>query len=307
MSETHVRTQEGPQRVLYGNGLPFSQKLADNVDTLTLRVQKGKASLLILDGGVGEGKTTLATHLADYLQGWEIALDSKAPQLAMGGQEFTRKLRICFKMGLLVIIYDEAGDFNKRGSISRFNAMINRIFETFRAFRIIVILVLPSFHVLDSDLFDKNIPRLLVHCHSRGDDYGSFSAYSLYRMMYLKHHMQKLVVKSHAYKLVEANFHGEFLDLPPARSKILDTTSTKGKLETLKAAEIKIEGLVSYYDLAMRVSRSVLWVKQAVSKLGLEHKRVIDRRKYFDEQIVATLADLIAEGGLVEQKKKGKK
>lgn len=294
---THVKVGRGWQRVRYGNNLPFSQKLADNLDTLKLRVKKGKASLLIIDGGVGEGKTTLSVECADYLEGREIDLSRQSPHLAMGGKEFVRKLRQCHKLGHKVIVYDEAGDFNKRGALTRFNALLNRVFETFRGFRIVVILVLPSFHVIDNDLFDKNIPRLLVHTHSRGDDYGRFSAYSLYRMLYLKHHMKKLVVKSNAYRFTRANFHGEFLDLLPERSAHLDRTSTTGKIAELKGAEIKIEGLVSYMEIAQRVSRSVVWVKQTVNKLGLKHRRVIDRRKYFDEQIVNTLVDHIEQGG----------
>lgn len=281
------------RRVLYGNGLPFSQKLAENLQDLTLRVKKNKASLIIIDGGVGEGKTTLAVEVADFIQGAEISLVDKAPQIAQGGQEFMKKLRACYELKKKAVIYDEAGDFNRRGALTRFNAMLNRVFETFRAFQIVVILVLPSFDVIDNDLYDKNIPRLLLHCHERGDSYGQFSGYSLYRMMYIKHMMKKLVVKSHAYQRVDQNFRGEFLNLSREREKQLDRLSTKSKLGTLKAQEIKSEGLLSYAEIATKLARSVVWVKKKTSELRIRHKRVVDRKKYFDEGVVDLLADHI--------------
>ena len=52
---------------LYKHGLPFSEKLAENVKDLIARIDLNKASLIVIDGGVGEGKTTLAVHIADYV------------------------------------------------------------------------------------------------------------------------------------------------------------------------------------------------------------------------------------------------
>ena len=71
-------------------------------------------------------------------------------------------MNVCYQERFPAAGYDEAGDFNKRDSLSNFNAMINRTFETFRAFKIVVVLVLPSFSVLDNQLFDNMIPRLLL-------------------------------------------------------------------------------------------------------------------------------------------------
>lgn len=286
----------------YENGLPFSQKLAENMDDLIARVDGKKAAMLIIDGGVGEGKTTLAVQVADYVNSKhgqpEITLNVKGhPQLGLGGAEFMKQLRICYHAGYVIIIYDEAGDFNRRGALTRFNAMLNRVFETYRGFKIIVILCLPSFHVLDKDLFDKNIPRLLLHLDSRTMKAGNFKGYSLYRMMYIQEKMKKLVVKSFAYDLERSNFRGHFLDLPPERCKKLDKLSTEGKLKTLKDAEIKIEGLLSYSDLAKKLTRSVVWVRMAVGKLKIKQKRTINRLKYFDELALNALAEHLDETG----------
>ena len=285
---------------IYNHGLPFSEKLGENLNDLDDRIQKKFAALLIIDGGVGQGKTTLMVEVMDYINKLhglpEISLDQKDhPQIAMGGEQFLKQLRVCFDKKLPVIGYDEAGDFNRRGSLTRFNAMINRTFETFRAFKILVILSLPSFHVLDNDLFDKNIPRMLLHLENRTQKQGNFRGYSLYRALYIKHKMKKLVVKSIAYQLVEPNFYGHFLDLSPERSKQLDILSTKGKMSHLRKSEIEIQGLLSYSDLAKKLGRSMLWTRIAVNKLKVKHKAIIDRKKYFDDEALNRLADYLDE------------
>lgn len=290
------------KKYLYDHGLPFSEKLGENIQDLVTRVKKGKAAMIIIDGGVGEGKTTLAVEIADYInkhyEQEQIALIyKKHPQLATGGEAFLKQLRECYILLLPVIAYDEAGDFNRRGSLTRFNAMLNRTFETYRAFKIIVILCLPSFWVLDNDLFFKGIPRLLLHLDSRSDQYGNFRGYSLYRMMYIRDRMQKLVVKTFAYDLVEPNFQGHFLDLEPERAKQLDKISTEGKLKSLQKAEVKIEGLMGYGELAHKLGRSIVWCRMAVGKLKLKPKRVISKAKYFDDTVLNRLADYLDEVG----------
>ena len=294
---------------LYEHGLPFSEKLAENLKDLVDRIRFNKASMIIVDGGVGEGKTTLMVEMADHINSLydfpDISLELKNhPQLALGGADFLKQLRLCYEKKLVVIIYDEAGDFNRRGALTRFNAMLNRTFETFRGFKILVILGLPSFSVLDSDIMNKQIPRLLLHVSQRTEESGHFKGYSLYRMMYIKDKMKKLVVKPFAYDLVEPNFYGHFLDLDPVRANQLDKISTKGKMDVLKKAEVQIEGLMNYSEMAKKLGRSVVWARMVVSKLRIKPTRLISRVRYFDETIVNRLADYLEEGGLKDDKKK---
>lgn len=276
-------------KYLYNNGLPFSSKLDENLDDLKERVLKNnKAALIIVDGAIGEGKTTLCVHIGDYLTGEEIVFNE---QLAMGGQDFTKKLRVCFTKKYVVIVYDEAGDFNRRGSLTRFNAMLNRVFETYRAFKIIVILSLPLFSVLDNDLFDKQIPRLLIHCFDRNNEYGDYKAYSLYRMLFIREKMKKLTIKTAAYGMTEPNFRGHFKDLSPARRRKLDLFSTQGKFAMLELADIQFKGLLSYDDIARKLAKSVIWVKQKTSKLKIPHKKTYKRKRYFESSVIDRLLE----------------
>lgn len=270
--------------------LPFSEDLAQNLNDLLDRVAKNKASMILIDGGVGEGKTTLAVEIADYLNKKQIKLEVKDhPQLALGGEEFLKNLKKCYTDKLPVLIYDEAGDFHRRGALTRLNNVLNRTFETFRTFHIIVILVLPSFHVLDSDLFYKNIPRLLLHLSGRTEQQGNLEGYSLYRMFYIRDKMTKLIVKSMAYDQVRPNFHGHFRDLEPSRSKALDRISTKGKLATLDKSSIKLEGLINIKDIMGSLGCGYVTAHNRLKAAKIKHVRVIGRTFYYPNNAVEIL------------------
>ena len=247
------------------NKLPFSEILATNLTDLNVRVfTYRKASLIVIDGPLGEGKTTLAVHCADYINSLHNLepIDLKGPQLGLGGEQFLDKMEVCFDNKLPVIIYDEAGDFSKRGALSRFNAMINRMFEMFRAYKVIVIMCLPLFEVLDSNLFDKKIPRLLLNLYDRSLNQGNFKGFSYDRMSWVKYKMSKIPIKSYAYNYVDPNFYGHFKDLDDERSQALDRISTANKRASNTKERIKYEGLVSrkavsYTHLTLPTNREV--------------------------------------------------
>ena len=285
---------------MYKGGFVFTKELGENLDLQYERVKvNNKASLIIIDGGVGEGKTTLALHCADYLN----KLDGKGEvdiksgdQVGLGGEDFLKKMRICHEKDLPVVIYDEAGDFGKRQALTKFNAMLNRTFETFRAFKIVVIIVLPSFSVLDNSIFDKAIPRMLIHCYGRNQTHGKFKVFSLNRMMYVRHYMKKEVIKPRAYSKQYPNVHGMFKNLSIARCKALDEVSTQGKLDELLSSEVKIQGLVGFADIGTRMGKSVRWAQEAIKELKIKPVRVIKSKKYFDESLVDILVDYTLTG-----------
>lgn len=290
----------------YETGFSFDAKLAENIRDIYYRVKKtNKGGAIIIDGGIGEGKTTLGVEVADYIN----ELDGKPPivinkkegfQIGMGGVAFIRNLQRAFKEDMPCVIYDEGGDFNRRGALTQFNQMLNRIFETYRAFKVVVIICLPSFKSIDGSLLEKNIPRLLIHCEQRTLERGSFKAYSLYRMFYVLDYMKKIKVPSFAYQIVKPNFQGDFLNLTPERETALDLLSTTSKLKEAEIAEIKLDGLISAKDLSRKLAKSTAWVSLALRDLQIKPVRKISRMNYYQEELAL---DALYNYNLRERKK----
>ena len=272
---------------LYKNGLPFSNGLPENINDLKERIELKKASLIVIDGGVGEGKTTLAVQVADYFQQSPINLKK---QLSMGGKEFQEKFKVCIDEGLRVIIYDEAGDFNRRGALTSFNSMLNRVFETYRGYKILVILALPNFGVLDKVLFENQIPRLLIHCYGRSQNYGNYKGYSLLRMFYLRDKMSRLTVPPQAYGRVEPNFFGHFKDLNPSRSQELENISLEGKKKVLNTNIEKInKNLFSSHEITKICNRSTAWLSLKLTELNIKPNYKQGKTCYYSDEIVERL------------------
>lgn len=273
------------QRVYNSSGLPFLKPLDTNIQELQERVNRKKASLIIIDGGIGEGKTTLVTHVLDYinsLNGLPL-IDLGGEQLAMGGSDFMNKIRICYDKKMPCIGYDEAGDFSKRGSLTAFNAMLNRTFDTFRAFKCIVVLALPNFNVLDNSLMDKNIPRFLLHLEDRTNNQGNYDCFSLYRMCLLKARINKYKIKNYAFAKIHPNFKGHFLDLCPERSAQLDEICTKNKLSISQKNQMKLEGLMSIVDMSNKFSNTTRTINNWIKDLKLKPTSVIGGKNYYNQ------------------------
>jgi len=281
--------------MVYDSGLYFSNVLKKNIDICLERIKINKAVLIIIQGGLGEGKTTLMKEMLDYInqkQGFKKVDMKLGIQIAIGGADFVKKIRLCYENNLPCCGYDEAGDFSKRGSLTYFNAMLNRTFETYRAFKCVVILTLPNFNVLDNDLFDKKIPRFMLRLYDRTMNQGNFGGYSLYRMLLIKAKMKKYELKEFAYKKIEPNFHGHFQNLPAEEAELLEKISTKHKIDILQRAEVKMAGLLSYVDLSTKLSRTVGSVRNAVSNLKIKPSRVIKKITYFDNEALNRLEEL---------------
>lgn len=291
---------------LYSHGLPFSQCLADNLLDQKDRVLKlGKASMIIVDGNSGEGKTTLAIEIADFLEGRQIKLKE---QLALGGVEFTNKIREAYQNKKLCVVYDEAGDFDRRGALSRFNRFLNRIFDTYRAYKIIVVLCLPRFFVLDQPIFDKGFPRLLIHCHDRSNCDGNFSGYSLAAMQFMLFYSKKSAIRSRCYISQTPNFRGHFLNLAPARILELDKYSTGGKLDIISKASRKFEGLYTKKELCQELGIGRQALDKKLAQTGIKPALINKQGKFQPKKLYDNKAfEFLSNYGLKSEKKKRKK
>jgi energy-coupling factor transporter ATP-binding protein EcfA2 len=230
----------------------FNKRLPINLDLLKKRIYElKKASLMIIDGYQGEGKSTLAVQVAEYYQQEELDFNI---QYAIGGKDFQTKFDACIEQKKQVIIYDEAGDFDKFSTYTEFNKTMSQFFRTFRTFKIFIILVLPNFNDLDPRIFKNGVPRLLLHCHRKSETRGYFNAYSLWRMEHLRlklRVMSQKILPQEVYKYVRPNFKGEFYDLEEAKRIKLDELSTKGKEDIKANGRIKEAGLITIKQLSL--------------------------------------------------------
>ena len=121
----------------------------------------------------GFGKSNLGLHMTEMwykkLKGKITTKDVK--HVNLDPKEWLEDLRDLKTFECTV--YDEAGDLNTKGALSRFNKDMDRIFETFRQFGIVVIFCLPLFKSLDNNLMDKGLMRWLLHTYGRTETYGN--------------------------------------------------------------------------------------------------------------------------------------
>jgi hypothetical protein len=271
-----------------------------NIDRCIVEKNNKHPVLFIIDGGLSTGKTTFAINIMDMinLKHEQKEVDLFLPaneinQYALGGEDFVKKLRMCYEKGLPVITYDEAGDFSRKGALTKFNKTLNRVFDTFRAYQIIVILVLPNFSKLSKDIFDNKIPTMLIHLKKRHKNYGVAHFYDLKSMYYIMNNMKSDIFPEASYSKVYPNFRTKFKDLTPERSKQLDKLSTFGKKDLLEMAEVRLQGLMSYNDLALQLEKSPLWVKTHIKALAIKPQTIIKRKLYFEQEIFLRLKPLI--------------
>lgn len=290
--------------VLYSHGLPFSEIVAKNINDLIKRIDTNKASCIIIDGQMGEGKTTLAVECGEYTEMvYNQSINTKnfykyndiilKNQLGMGGDDFQEKLQICKDNKHRVIIYDEAGDFSRRGAITQFNQRLNRVFQTFRTFRVLIILCLPCFDILDNDFFKIGVPRLLLNCHNRGESQGDIRGYGLEEMFYLKHYMKKEVVPLKVYQKVTPNFRGHFLNLPESYCAEVDRVSTKAKEETLSSNILKSRGLITRKQIAQKLHITEGAVLKRLLKIKIEPSTQYKKTNYYDESTLLMVKEAV--------------
>lgn len=263
----------------------FDHTLIKNLDTIWHRIEMDKAAMIIIDGGVGEGKTTLACEIAEYYQpGW--IEDRSKELLTMGGDEFMKGLDAAVKNNDKVVVYDEAGDFNTRNALTQFNQRLNRIFETYRQTKKLIILCLPDFTDVDKSLMKKKIPRLLIHTYSRTHKYGRYKGYGLYRMWYLRYKMTKLTVPQMAYGIVWPNFHGFFHNLSQKMADKIGRHSMSGKKSIISSTYLQQQGLLKAQDAAKRlgITRGTL-SRYRKSGLIKETEKTGNRTFYSKEDI----------------------
>jgi len=263
-------------------------RLTLNLIDLKKRVDNKMPTVIVIDGASGQGKTTLADKIADFLEGRFIEWDE---QLGMGAKEFSKLIIPCAEKKHKVIVYDEAGDYNRNGFATRLNAIMERSFDTFRTYNIIVIIVLPLFIRLPDTLFDKCIPRMLIHVYGKEGNRTHMKGYDLEKMLYMRDYVRKKkpAIIQRIYDNQEVLFSGYFHDLPRERSAKLDIhcTRTKNQIQNVGAAELN--GMFTIEQICVKLGRSSGWVYGQLNKMNVKHSYKSGKIAYYNEIAVGRL------------------
>ena len=279
------------QKYIYENGTPLQAKeqINENINALIIRKNEHKPCLLIIDGMPSTGKTTLGTHIMKLINKKhginEIDLTTKTLQIGTGTTQFISKLRPCAEKPFPVIMFDEAGEYNKRGWNSKLNKILDNVMDTFRAYNIIIIMVLHDFQELPKHVWNIKLPTMLIHLKERTGNTGHTYWYSLEQMYWIMHYRKTEVFPERAYDRVTPVFRSHFLDLEPKEAEALDKLSTTAKKEKLMGTEIKIQGLLMARDIAVQIHMSEVWVKQTIRRLKIKEETIYKKRKYYPQQI----------------------
>lgn len=285
------------QRYHYESGLPFSYSLATALDSLIKQVRENnKACSICVDGAIGSGKTILAVQLADYMNGaytkdgenhWsfnpEKAIDFKE-NYGMGSKNFLKNLLICAKKGHRVLIFDEAGDFSKRGSLTKLNADINRAFEICRKFKIIIIIVLPNFFYLDRSIFDKQMIKALFRVNRQSNSYATWRLWGADGIDLIKYYTTKIPIPSQAYNIVRAWNSGNTLPLTEERGCLLEDIGAKSKQNELsRLTEIDTTKFWSCAMIGKEYSVSKMSANRFVNDYDIKVAKVENRTNFYNK------------------------
>jgi hypothetical protein len=268
---------------VYDHGLPFSQVLKESLDSCKVRVmQKNLPVIIIIDGGLGEGKTSAAVQICKYYQNgvWY------PEQVGMGGENFLKVCDWAKDNNVHVAVYDEAGDLSGRGALTRFNRTMNRFFDTYRQYKIIAILCLPVFYNLDHSMFQNKSVQMLINLYGKDVKHGdtNMRVYDRGGVNWLLYRAKiEKVDKTSIYLRQHPVFRGNILKLPPDDDQKLNAISMKGKSKILKNSVIDLEGLVDVHGMASRLGRSYRNTSALLIKNKIRPSKVIGKKNYYDK------------------------
>lgn len=292
----------------YSTGLYWSKKeLTQSIDEIIdLRIKMNLPAVLIIDGGQGQGKNTLAVHIMDYINSRynlpPVQLELKEHiQIALGGEEFISNFSKAIKLGLPCIQYDEAGDYNKGSSLSYFNYQITKIFQKIRSGNMIILMTLPNLNVLDNRLFMDEIIRGSLHLHGRmkTKKWGNIKVYDSQMTDWIRYHFGNLPapLKHLCYNNVVPLFECIFKDLPKDRARKLKLLSDEGKAKERLKSELQLKGLVSVNEISQKVNRSIIWIRQYIYKHKIKSTLTSNRVKYYHKSYIDQINNHIVEKG----------
>jgi hypothetical protein len=257
----------------YDNGYPYTDPLPVWLDTASSLVQEqNKACLILVDGELGQGKSTMAAQMLRQIDpGFVATEESFKLRYQLGGTALLGNVVKAHSKGAKGVIFDEAGiDLSSRSAMSTMNKNLLAFFQIHRALKVVVFLVMPSISIVDRQIFKYGIHRFHVHTHSMV--YGKYTQFRLWdrkATLFLRLKLEERVDPRDAYfaKTGFSNFNGWSKPLPKEYQDMLDKFGLEAKKERLMGLG-GADG-ISVYDAATRLRTSVHKIRNILPKHGI--------------------------------------
>lgn len=263
------------------------------IDEQIKRLDVNKPSVLVIDGMHGAGKTCLASHIAQYVESQYKAQFDYKNQVGKGMEKFLEKLNYVKKNNLHVVIYDEAEDFERRGAMSKFNRLLNRVFSVLRATQIMVIVVLGMVDKLEKEPLKKGLVRALINVHDRGARTADVRIYDGGNIFYLLNQImlmeKKGVHPAQAYRKTMPLFRTRVLKPDEADAKAWDMIDLREKGDILDTASLRTKGLMDIKELSRESGYAVMTLRAMFSKLKPDVVK-IGRKNYYYKSILERIS-----------------
>jgi len=267
-------------------------QFTDLIDEQLSRTDDNMPSVLVVDGLHGGGKTTLACHVGQYLEDKCGRSFSYENQVGKGMDLFLEKLNWVKKNGYKVVIYDEAEDFERKGAISKFNRLLNRVFSVLRATQIVVIIVLGIVKKLEKEPLEKGLVRCLINVHGRSGNYANLRVFDAGNIFYLIYLMDKFG-RSGKPPMLAYGKTAPFLRSRVARAdkkteKAWDLIDLKQKGDILDTASLETKGLIDIKTVGKLSGYSISSLRVMFRSIKPEVVR-IGRKNYYYKSVLARI------------------
>lgn len=272
---------------LLPNGYPYSNPLPEWLDyAQNLVLKQGKATLIFVDGGLGEGKSSMAAQMVRQLDpGLDGSKESYLLRYHLGGQALLNNFNKAYEAGCKAVIFDESGiDMNSRRAMSGMNMRLLELFQIYRAYKIVVIMVLPTIKIIDSQIFDYGIHRFTVNVHSlKRGEYNRFTVFDREASIHLYHNLKKYRDIRRAYRTPFSNFDGMCKPLPLEHQKVLDSLGMEAKKD--RTSKLQTPEGVTLKEVCGLLELTPEVLSRQIAKNGIRtHKSPEDKRvKYISQ------------------------
>lgn len=257
------------------------------LDEQTKRIENKKPSVIVIDGVHSGGKTTFASHIAQYVEAQQNNSFDYENQVGKGMDKFLEKLKWCRENKKNVCIYDEAEDFDRKGAMSKLNRMLNRIFSILRINKIMIIVILGSVKMLEKQPLQKGLIRCLINVHGREIDkpFANIRLYDasniFYLMWLMERHEKTGKAPLGAYNKTYAFMKSKILKADYEDEELWDSIDYKDKAMMQDEAALESKGLISIDTLARESGYSVSYIRTLFREIQPDAQRIGNKNYYY--------------------------